>query len=112
MKTMFSALAAESGGERGLLAVVPLGAQEDGNEVLVARVLLLGLGDLVVEDLGDLGEVEAPEQLLDLVIHLRGLRAGRRRVGRSRERCRAGPCAPAARGRRGRRRSEEHTSEL
>src|SRR4030042_6443399 len=58
-------------GESGLLAMVILGAEEPGEEGAVGELLLLGVLDLVVEDLGHPPEVEVAEELIDLVSHRR-----------------------------------------
>src|ERR1039458_5641585 len=82
-------------GECGLLAGVPLGAQQGPEQLMVGEVLLLGGGKLLIEDLGDLGQTKRCEQLCDLVSHRRRPRG--RACGRSLGRCVAGPCARSGR---------------
>ena len=69
-------------GQRRLLAVVPLGPQQPGQEFLVGGLFLGGLGQFLVQDLGHPAQVQVLEQLLEVILH--GLppwvQAGRRRT--------------------------------
>jgi hypothetical protein len=49
--------------------MVVLGAQQTGEERPVGELMFVGVRELVVDDRGDLFEMQIPQQLLDLVGH-------------------------------------------
>jgi hypothetical protein len=62
--------ALDAPGERGLLVGLPLRTEQARGELLVGAAGLFGALGLVVEDLGDLAQVEAFQQLLEIIASL------------------------------------------
>jgi hypothetical protein len=58
--------------QRGFVSMLVLSADESGEERAIGELVLLGMRQLVVDDRGDLLQMEIPKQLLDLVIHDQG----------------------------------------